>query len=184
MNHKQIGLFLVVTSIVLALFFGFFRFQLVKSYENEIISLEDGVCEHTGEGCPFDKINRLLVPTVLFSSVLMIMFILGIYLIFFEKSEERWKETQKKLVQRISQVDKKKIQKEKQEAFFSGLDEKEKKVLLAIKEQDGIGQATLRIRVDYSKAMLSVVLKNLEKKEIVKKVPYKRTNRIYLRKKI
>lgn len=183
MKHKQIGLFLIVTSIVLALFFGFFRYQLVKTYESEVISLEGGICEHVGDSCPFDKINRLLLPTILFSSVLLIMFLLGIYLALFEKAEERWKETQEKLEKRITHVKKEEIEKEKLEAFLSGLDEKEKKVLLAVKEQDGIEQATLRIRVDFSKAMLSTVLTNLEKKDIVKKVPYKRTNRIYLRKK-
>jgi len=170
--------------MVLALFLGFFRHQLVTEYNNEIISVVGGVCEHTGESCPFDKINKLLIPTILFSSVLLIMFLLGIYLIFFEKTEEHWKETREELSNKIRAINRKEIEDKTREAFLSGLDENERKVVLAIKEQDGIEQRTLRYRVDFSKALLSTVIKNLVKKDIVNKVPYKRTNKIYLKKEV
>jgi DNA-binding MarR family transcriptional regulator len=184
MKNKQLGLFLISSAIVMAMFLGYFRINLVQAYEDEIISLEGGMCEHTGEKCPFDKINRLLLPTILSVGVLLTMFLLGTYLIFFDKSEERWQKTQSTLVNKIEDVKTKEIEKQKTKAFLSALSEDEKTVVMKLKEQDGMTQSTLRYRVDFSKAKLSSILKELEQKEIIKKVPHKRTNKIFLRKSI
>ena len=56
------------------------------------------------------------------------------------------------------------IEKQKFEIILKALDSFEQKVMKAIKEQDGITQNTLRLRVDMSKAKLSYVLQELEKR--------------------
>jgi uncharacterized membrane protein len=184
MKNKQLGIFLIITSIVLGLFLGYFRYQLEESYRNEIISLEGGICEHAGESCPFEKINELLLPTLLSSAILIIMILLGLYLIFFEKSEKILRESQEKIAEKIGQVNKKELEKEKLNILLSALNDDEKKVFMAVKEQEGITQSTLKYRTDFSKAKLSSILKALEKKKLIKKVPHKKTNKIFLKKKI
>ena len=66
--------------------------------------------------------------------------------------------------------------------MLTGLDEDEKKVLTAVKEQDGISQSTLKYRVDLSKTKLSMVLSQLEKKGLVAKVKKGKINNIFLKK--
>ena len=66
--------------------------------------------------------------------------------------------------------------------MLTGLDEDEKKVLTAVKEQDGISQSTLKYRTDLSKTKLSVILSQLEKKGLIAKVKKGKTNDIFLKK--
>ena len=73
---------------------------------------------------------------------------------------------------------------DKFEVFLSALDEDEKKVVKAIREQDGITQATLRIRIGLSKTKLSFILSDLEKKGLLTKVVKGRTNQVFLKKNI
>ena len=47
---------------------------------------------------------------------------------------------------------------------LAGYTDEEKKVVKAVKEQDGITQSTLRLRTDLHKSKLSIVLDGLEKK--------------------
>ena len=65
--------------------------------------------------------------------------------------------------------------------LLKALDSYEQKVIRAIKEQDGITQNTLRLRVDMSKAKLSYVLQELEKRKIIKRIKKKKTLAIYLK---
>jgi len=64
------------------------------------------------------------------------------------------------------------------------LDEFEKEVITAVREQEGITQNTLRLRVDMSKAKLSQVLGNLEKKGLIKREKERKTFAVYLREKL
>jgi len=99
---------------------------------------------------------------------------LGIYLIFFEKSQKAI----------ISTLEKQKqIQKEEEKfgILLKGLNEDEQKVIRAVKEQDGITQQTLRLRTDMHKSKLSIVLDGLEKKGLIKKVPKGKTNQVFLK---
>ena len=65
---------------------------------------------------------------------------------------------------------------------MEGLDEDEKKVMQAVKEQDGISQSTLRYRTDLSKTKLSMVLKELEEKNLIAKVKKGKINNIFMKK--
>jgi len=50
-----------------------------------------------------------------------------------------------------------------------------------VKEQDGITQNTLRLRANFSKAKLSYVLTELEKRGLVRRVPHGKTLEVHLR---
>ena len=64
---------------------------------------------------------------------------------------------------------------------MSALNDNEKKVMSIVREQDGIQQSTLRIRTDFSKAKLSAILTDLEKRSLIKKVEKGKKNLIFLK---
>ena len=61
------------------------------------------------------------------------------------------------------------------------LDSYEKKVMKAVKEHDGITQNILRLRTDMSKAKLSYVLQELEKRSLIKRIKKGKTLQVFLR---
>lgn len=98
---------------------------------------------------------------------------LGIYLLFFSTSEEA-------IMKRLEEEKNMKIEENKFELFLKALDDNEKKVLKAIKEQDGITQSTLKYRTDLSKAKVSQILTGFERKNIVKREAKGKTYAVYL----
>ena len=65
--------------------------------------------------------------------------------------------------------------------ILKGLDNYEKKVMNAVKEQEGITQNTLRIRTDMSKAKLSYVLQDLEKRGLIKRIKKGKTLAVFFK---
>jgi uncharacterized membrane protein len=64
---------------------------------------------------------------------------------------------------------------------MKALDPFEQKVIEAIREQNGITQNTLRLRTNMSKSKLSIVLKELERRELIKRVGKGKTLSVFLR---
>ena len=60
------------------------------------------------------------------------------------------------------------------------LDDNEKKVLIAIREQEGITQSTLRFRADLSKAKISQILTDFEKKKLIERKAKGKTYSVFL----
>lgn len=108
-------------------------------------------------------------------SVGLISFIgaLGVYLLFFSTSEEA-------ILRRLEEEKNMKIEHDKFDLILKSMDENEKKVIKAIKEQDGITQSTLRYRTDLSKAKISQILTDFEKKHLVKREEKGKTYSVYL----
>ncbi len=102
------------------------------------------------------------------------MFALGIYILLFNKSEER-------ILERLENEKNQKINDGKFNHILMALDSYEKKVLKAVKEQDGITQSTLRLRTDMSKAKLSYVLQELEKRNLIKRIKKGKTLEVFLK---
>ena len=100
------------------------------------------------------------------------LFALGFYLIFFSQGEQA-------VIQHLHKEQEKQSQKEKFALLLRGLDEFEQNVLTQVCQQEGITQNTLRLRVNMSKAKLSQVLTNLEKKKLVKREAQKKTRAVY-----
>ena len=98
---------------------------------------------------------------------------LGIYLIILSTSEEA-------ILKRLEEEKNMKIEQDKFELILKAMDENERKVLKAIKEQEGITQSTLKYRTDLSKAKVSQILTDFEKKHLVKRELKGKTYAVYL----
>ncbi len=167
MDNKKLGVILIVACVLLAVF--------VFLFHQQIADTTDASCSCTdGEEsfCPHDQETPWL--TIISVIILAIIAALGVYLIFFEKS-------QKEIVSTLKKQKKHQTKEEKFSMLLKGLNDDEKKVIRAVKEQDGISQQTLRLRTDLHKSKLSIVLAGLEKKNLVKKEKKGKTNRVYLK---
>ncbi len=100
------------------------------------------------------------------------LFALGFYLIFFSTGEQA-------VIHHLHKEQEKMTREEKFALLLKGLDEFERNVLTQVRQQEGITQNTLRLRVDISKAKLSQVLTALEKKGLIKREPHKKTLMIH-----
>ena len=98
---------------------------------------------------------------------------LGIYLLFFSTSEEA-------ILKRLEEEKNIKVGQGKFELVLKAMDDNEKKVLNAIREQEGITQSTLKYRTDLSKAKVSQILTDFEKKNLVKREAKGKTYSVYL----
>ena len=177
MDNKKLGSILVLIGMLFLVSLVIFKVQtdnladILMEQSDGTCFLEDGRCIH----------DRSQLPMYVGVTVVVAILSLGIYLMFFDKSQRYVEKSHEKIVSRLEETRKEADKDEKFEFLLKGLDEYEKKVVKAVKEQDGITQATLRIRVDMSKAKLSAVLSELEKKNLIKKVSHKKTNKIFLK---
>ena len=167
MNNKKVGAVIAVVTLVLLLIF----MLIIRSLNQEIQAL----------GC-FQKPGCQTIETSLgvihFAfGAFGFLFALAFYLLVFSKGDEA-------IVQRLENDSLRNLEKEKLSILLKGLDEFEKEVITAVREQEGITQNTLRLRVDMSKAKLSQVLGNLEKKGLIKREKERKTFAVYLREKL
>lgn len=163
MNHKKIGVLILVLAIILL---GIFLF-VIQSLNQQIQTL----------GCfadPSCKQVETSLSIVHFAfGIFGFLFSLGFYLLVFSKGEEA-------IVKRLEADTSRKLDVEKFTILLKGLDEYEKKILSTVREQNGITQQTLRLRTNFSKAKLSQVLSTLEKKGLVRREKDKKTLAVYL----
>src|SRR3989344_2736457 len=153
MQNKKLGVIFLIVSVIISLIIINFIFSLNKE------SRELGC--FSNENC--GKIESSLNITHLAFGVIGFIFALGFYLVFFSRSEEF-------IMKRLDDDKKRRSDEERFEILLKGLDEYEKRVVNAVKEQDGITQSTLMLRVGMSKAKLSYVLQGLERKGLIVRV--------------
>jgi len=164
MENKKLGMILIVTALIIG---GIFVYYANKLSEQSIAL-----------GC-FDKPNCFAVEKGLSIShfaigVVAFILALGFYLLFFNKTE-------KVILEKLESEKNQKIKDIKFDIIMKALDPFEQKVMKSVREQDGITQNTLRLRVDMSKAKLSYVLQELEKRGLVKRVEKGKTLAVYLK---
>lgn len=176
MNNRKLGLILIVIAIIFTIPLIIFKIQ-VDDLVATTMELSGGTCIRNGI-CEHQQSN---LPIYIGIIIVVLTLSLGIYLIFFEKGQKLLQETHETIVKRLEETKKERSKDEKFDILLKGLDEYEKKVLMVVKEQDGIKQNTLRLRTDMSKAKLSLVLAGLEKKNLIKKVPEGKTNKVYIK---
>lgn len=179
MDEKQIGAIILIIGILLGVFI-----YMAKAREDNVIKtfvkeqgtcyLEDGTCLHDDRNYTFYIFGGVLSAGLI---------VLGIYLYFFDKSQEILKEHQVKISSALQEAKKHEKDRDEFSAFLGSFNEGEKKVLKAIYEQDGILQSTLRYRTDMSKTSLSLILKSFEEKKLISKEPSGKTNKIHFIKK-
>lgn len=170
MENRKLGIILVVAGVLLlaaSLAYYLQEGSVIQKIINQTGScyLDDGTCLHE---------ERSFTPYVIMWVVSAILLALGAFLVFFDKSQKEI----------ISVLQKQKhIQKEEEKfsILMKGLDADEQKVIKAVKEQDGITQSTLRLRTDMHKSRLSLVLGNLEKKGLIKRVEKGKTKKVFLK---
>jgi len=164
MENKKLGILMVVISLIFFLFLIYFNMKLSENSSKS-------ECNPTEE-CK--AIESIFTITHIGFGFFGFMLALGFYLLFFNKTEER-------IFKRLEDDKNKKINEEKFEIILKALDDYEKKVLRAVKEQDGITQNTLRLRTNMSKAKLSYVLQELEKRNLVRRIPKGKTLEVWLK---
>ncbi len=185
MNQKTLGIFLIILGILLA---GvFYKVKLDSEQQIELLQekageeacfLDDGTCLH-------DRQNNLFIIGEAFA---VLLFSLGLYLLFFDTTKEtkelvaKQSEQNVQIATALKQAEEEKKKDERFTAFLAGFSEDEKKLLAAIREQDGILQSTLRYRTGLTKTDVSLLLKKFEEKGYVTKKPEGKTNKVFLRK--
>ncbi len=157
---------LVVGIILLAIFL-----IVIRSLNQEIQALG---C-YQNPGCK--QIETSLSVVHFAFGVFGFLFALGFYLLFFSRGEEA-------ILRRLENDTDKKLHEEKFSILSKGLDTFERKALEIVRNEEGITQNTLRLRVDMSKAKLSQVLKGLENKGLIRREQKNKTLAIYLKERL
>lgn len=179
MNQKQIGIAVLIIGLLVA---GFV--YIAKARENAAIEafvaetgscyLADGTCLHDEQ----QQGSSLYIFAGVLSAALVI---LGVYLLFFERTQELLAKQHLEVSSALKEAKRQEREKDEFKAFLSGFTEDEQKVILAIKEQDGITQSTLRYRTGLSKTALSLMLSEFEKRGIVSRKEAGKTKQVFLR---
>lgn len=163
MENKKLGfVILSISAVAAVLAFGF-----MGVLGRQTSSLQ---CYPTNE-C--QRVESLLGLSHVAVGLISFIAALGFYLLFFSTSEEA-------ILRRLEEEKNMKVDRDKFELVLKSMDDNEKKVLKAIKEQSGITQSTLRYRADLSKAKISQILTDFERKQIVKREEKGKTYSVYL----
>lgn len=176
MNNRKLGGILIGVSFVIIVLLFIIRAVLVDTYQAEAaINIEQiGSCHADGGTCPHERLQSAQAPIFIAGALLVGVMSLGIYLIFFERS-------QKEIVSALRKQKRERLKEDKFNILLKGMNPDERKVMKAVKEQEGITQQTLRLRTDMHKSKLSIVLDGLEKKGLVKRVAKGKTKQVYLK---
>jgi len=170
MDNKKIGIVLIAVCIILAV-----SAIIIKAREDALIAkvieekgtcfLDDGTCLHE------DRPSTVYLFVWVFCAALAS---LGLYLILIEKS-------QKAIISVLEKQRQVQTEEEKFSILLKGLNEDEKKIIQAVKEQDGITQQTLRLRTGLHKSRLSILLDTMEKKGLIARKEKGKTNQVFLK---
>ena len=163
MENKKVGIIILIITILL----GILIFSIISRLNNT--SRELG-CFPNQECLTIEKSLSISHVAV---GILSFAFALGFYLIFFSKTE-------KAILDRLEKDERLKTKDERFSILLKGLDDFERKIVNVIRNEPGITQNTLTLRVNLSKAKVSQVLQDLEKKNLVKRIPKKKTLSIFL----
>ena len=164
MENKKLGILMIFISLVFLLFLISFNIKMSEK------SLELG-CKTTEECKPVENILSIMHIGFGFFGF---MLALGFYILFFNKTE-------KAILEKLEQEKEQKIENMKFDIIMKALDPFEQKVIEAVREQEGITQNTLRLRTNMSKSKLSIVLKELERRGLIKRIEKGKTLSIFLR---
>ncbi len=164
MENKKLGVILIVISLIVGGLFIYFTSSLARQSQ-QIGCFNNNECF---------TIERSLSVSHIAIGIFSFMLALGFYLLFFNKTE-------KAIMQRLEDEKNSRIEDEKFNIILKALDPFERKVISLVSEQQGITQNTLRLRADMSKAKLSYVLQELEKRNLIKRIEKGKTLEVYLK---
>lgn len=164
MDSKKLGLLMIGAS----LFFALFIFDYISLMNDK--SGELGC--NSADGC-FEVRKNLDMGHLAFG-FFGFMLALGFYFLFFNTTEE-------KIFNRLENEKIRIVEEEKFKIILKALDDYEKKVMEIVKEQDGITQNTLKLRANMSKAKLSYILQELERRDLIKRIKKGKTLEVHLK---
>jgi uncharacterized membrane protein len=168
MDNKKLGVILII--VCLGLSFLIFTFNNLLNAQAEASCSCMGIQE--GGYCPMK--NEYPWQTYLGIILISAIATLGIYLIFFEKS-------QREIISTLEKQRQIQTEEEKFNILLKGLNSDEQKVIKSVREQNGITQQTLRLRTDMHKSKLSIILDGLEKKGLIKRLAKGKTKQVFLK---
>ncbi len=163
MENKKLG-FVILSISILATILTFGFIGVLGKQTTALQCYPTSECQRVGS---LIGLSHVAVGLISFIGAL------GIYLLFFSTSEEA-------ILKRLEDEKNMKIEENKFDIVLKAMDDNEKKVLKAIKEQDGITQSTLKYRTDLSKAKVSQILTDFEKKHLIKREEKGKTYSVYL----
>ena len=167
METKKLGFLILGMSIVLSLIM--FSYMGSLNVREEVYN-----CNPTNE-C--QQVKSLFGLSHIAVGFLAFIFALGFYLLFFNKNEAlRYNDALEKIQEEKTQ----KTAEDKFSLLLRPLDENERKVLTSIKEQEGITQSTLKYRANLSKAKVSQILTDFEKKNLIARKAKGKTYEVFL----
>ena len=163
MENKKLGFVILSISVIASILA--FGFMSVLGKQTSALQ-----CYPTNE-C--QRVESLLGLSHIAVGLISFIGALGIYLLFFSTSEEA-------ILKRLEEEKNIKLGQDRFELILKALDDNEKIVLKAIKDQEGVTQSTLRYRTDLSKAKISQILTDFEKKHLIKREEKGKTYAVYL----
>ncbi|MGM5484430.1 MAG: DUF7343 domain-containing protein [Nanobdellota archaeon] len=164
MDNRKLGIVLFIIALLTGI--------TVTVLQNTIEEQREESCTCQDDFCPHKERNNW--PAYIGFTITSIIAALGLYLLFFEKSQKEIISSLKKRESRLKEDERFRI-------LMKGLSEDEKGIMKAVKEQDGITQHTLSLRTDIHKSKLSLILKEMEEKELLKRVNEGRAKKVYLK---
>ena len=163
MENKKLGFIILSFSIIASILsFGFMG--VLGKQTTSLQCYPTSECQRVGS---LMSLSHVAVGLISFIAAL------GMYLLFFSTSEEA-------IMRRLEEEKDSKIEQSKFELVLKAMDDNEKKVLKAIKEQEGVTQSTLKYRTDLSKAKVSQILTGFERKHLIKREARGKTYAVYL----
>lgn len=163
MDNKRLGGILLVLGLAVGGIVLAYSQSLQQDYSRHL-------CEPTAQ-C--QEVGSLISLTNIAVGVVFSILSLGFYMLFFTRGEDA-------ILRRLEEEKTRKLLEEKYHIIVKVLDQNERKVFDAIREQDGIGQNTLRLRTGLSKAKVSQVLTDFEKKQLVRREANGKTYSVFL----
>jgi hypothetical protein len=174
MNQRLVGIILLIAGLFL-----FTSTLLFKHREDtaidQLVTMQGGSCYLADGTCLHD--DRDWTVYIASWAVAGSLVLLSLYLLFLDKTLASFAKHQEAFTRRVEEA----THKDQFQAYLAGFPPEERRVIMAVHEQEGITQATLRLRVGMSKAALSQMLEKLEHRGVVAKNPSGKTNKVYLR---
>ena len=164
MDNKKIGFTLVAFSVIL----GLFAFQMISKYSatsNQLGCMSSPGCQ---------GVTNVINYTHLLVGVLFSLFSLGVYILIFNSGSTE------AILKRLEEEKDKKISEERFGLLMKTLDPNEQKILNTLREKEGITQNMVTIKSGLSKAKVSLILSNFERKGMVKRENNGKTYSVYL----
>lgn len=163
--------------VVLSVLAGVFAFSIADSFQQQSSELNcnpNAQCAAVSSAMGWSHIGIGLVSA---------LFALGVYLLFFSRSEYLLRQAMRRLEEEKERLERQhnvRIADEKFIAILNTLSDSERDVLRIIKDQEGITQNTLRLKANLSKAKLSQMLSDFQRRGLVRRQQKGKTFELYV----